>query len=314
MYPYTKKLTLDEALKFISLELELTVYSSFSKATVRISQIINFDVKELYPKGAALYCTALHYATHILGQVAPPEGWGYPSNELKQGTYTNLQWAWYNGDCWNINELDNGDGVYYDTSASLEPWNTIAFRLEDLARVEVVAETEKTEINAAQIEWLLAYPSINKHWVNGKEYMCLSIVDVGNAGCAGIKYEILTSDYNSLPDEFKALAEPKSKAPSYVEFICDKIEATDWKAKYEAQASEIAKFVEIWAENASLKIQLLEATQSADLKQDKIHDLEHYKSISDNYIKALEAKLNAIEVLTSAQWNLAKARNDYYPF
>jgi hypothetical protein len=294
MYPYTKELTLDEALK--------------------LDSISNF-------------CTALDYATHILGQDIPPEGWGYAAYDEPE-KYDGLAFISYDKS-WS-------QRVYGEFYRNWDKWSNFAFRLKDLAKVEAepkplnlqslneladtafenkpVTEMEKTEINAVQIEWLLAYPSINKHWVNGKEYMCLSIVDVGNAGCAGIKYEILTSDYNSLPDEFKALAEPKSKAPSYVEFICDKIEATDWKAKYEEQAAEIAKFIEIWAENDSLKLQVIEATKSADLKQDKIHDLEHYKSISDNYVKALEAKLNAIEALTSAQWNLNKAHSDYYPY
>ena len=54
MYPYTKELTIDEALNIL----------------------LNAKCQS-YENDGKIYLTALDYATHILKQAAPPEGWGY---------------------------------------------------------------------------------------------------------------------------------------------------------------------------------------------------------------------------------------------
>ncbi len=58
----------------------------------------------------------------------------------------------------------------------------------------------------------------------------------------------------------------------------------------------------------------IKITESSIDKDKRIKELEYYQSISDSYVKALEGKLNAIELLKAAEINLNKACDDYYPY
>lgn len=234
MYPYTKELTLDEALKLHEKDRNARVFYNRKDW-----EIYCWNIQDVYSEGKSLFCTALDYATHILGQVAPPEGWGYAAYD-KPEKYFGLSYM----------VLDvNGKwvlGAYINLDFKWSNWYQYAFRLSYLARVE-------EEPNPLHLQSL-----------------------------------------NELADtafENKPVTETENTE-------------TDWKAKYE--------FVEVQKNNAVSSLALLQADFNRQAAE--IQDLENYKSISDSYVKALEAKLNAIEALTSAQWNLAKARNDYYPF
>ncbi|NBO98843.1 MAG: hypothetical protein EBU90_01775 [Proteobacteria bacterium] len=171
MYPYTKRLTLVEALRLFHSEIQFTVISSTSK------HCADFDentLKEYYNDGNYISCTALDYATHILGQDTPPEGWGYAAYELSSGRYDELAywWLYYK---WEKSDYDcyKKSDIFPKTE-----WNRYAFRLEDLAKVEGEPETEIPNTT----DWKASY---NK---------------------ANTKYEILFSYYNQLPQEFKDLA------------------------------------------------------------------------------------------------------------
>jgi hypothetical protein len=130
MYPYTKELTLDEALNILT------------------------NAKcQSYEKDGKVYLTALDYATHILKQNAPPEGWGYPNKELKQGTYTGLHWGYYGASQWDIIEDE-----YFDTKESIENWNKVCFKLTDLAKVEQQTEAPIQPTT----DWEVKYKELEK--------------------------------------------------------------------------------------------------------------------------------------------------------
>jgi len=236
MYPYTKVLTLEQALKLrdklSKQEIpEIKVFNSKFSASVPPKDgnpdwLRNWIIEIVYQQGYYLSTTALDYATYILGEVAPPEGWGYAAFDEPE-RYFGFPYMIAQERKWN-------KGYYPVLDFKWSNWYNYAFRLQDLARVEEVAETEKT--------------------------------------------------------------------------------ATDWKAKYEAQAAEIAKYLEMGTENASLKIQVLEATKSADLKQDKIIALEEGISAADTYIRALLKKLSLLEQLKVADIEIEKAASNHYPF
>ena len=141
MYPYTKKLTLVEALRLFHSEIQFTVISSTSK------HCADFDentLKEYYNDGNYISCTALDYATHILNQAAPPEGWGYAAYELSSGRYDELPYytliyGWEEGAFYCYKESDDFEK---SCDFSKSDWNSYAFSLKDLARVEGIPETE----------------------------------------------------------------------------------------------------------------------------------------------------------------------------
>jgi hypothetical protein len=114
MYPYTKELTLDEALNIL----------------------VNAKCQS-YENDGKVYLTALDYATHILNQQAPPEGYGYASKKLRKGTYKGLPWGYYGEVTGKWELIEDG---YFDNENSTENWNLLCFRLTDLARVEEQSE------------------------------------------------------------------------------------------------------------------------------------------------------------------------------
>jgi hypothetical protein len=273
-------------------------------------------------QGGDYYLTRSDYAQYIIGNQPLPEGYGYPNKELSSGIYDSLpeyyrllktgDWNRVNGICINSGMINDYD------------WHCFAFPLTDLARVEAeTAEPERTEINIPQMGWL-HYKTITLKYFKDNEPIEAEIWD-GDIKDAkdGCKFEILTTTYNALPDEFKALAK-RYVMPAHFE--------TDWKAKYS----------ELEADHNTLIKHLQEATASADSKQERINelehllensnnkcilaaaqaindnkrikDLEHYKSISDDYVKALEGKLDAIELMKKADNELMKARADYFPY
>lgn len=112
MYPYTKELTLDEAL----------------------NTLLNAKCQS-YEKDGKVFLTPLDYATHILKQAAPPEGYGYAAYDEPER---------YKG----LHKLDLylsgwvGDNIDFD--GDWNGWHYYAFRLTDLARVEAISEMETT--------------------------------------------------------------------------------------------------------------------------------------------------------------------------
>jgi hypothetical protein len=132
MYPYTKELTLDDAQL---LPESITVYSPITQQEP-IDTLTVFNLTYIYSNDNALYCTALDYATHILKQAAPPEGWGYAAYELSSGRYEGLKYGMLS-DKWDIEFLPH---IPFDSTASFADWNTVCFRLSHLVRVEATSE------------------------------------------------------------------------------------------------------------------------------------------------------------------------------
>jgi hypothetical protein len=117
MYPYTKELTLDEAL----------------------NTLLNAKCQS-YEKDGKVFLTPLDYATHILKQAAPPEGYGYAAYELGSGRYDELPY------CFNFDKhlWRNSEAGFSSTRTVAKDWYEVAFPLTDLARVEGT-DTDKTE-------------------------------------------------------------------------------------------------------------------------------------------------------------------------
>jgi len=120
MYPYTKRLTLDEV---FNAELNPNVLA--------------------YRIDSKVFITAHDYATYILNQPTPPEGWGYAAYELDSGRYNELPYYiltdakhWKSG-VFSYYQYSNSDFKY--------DWNRYAFKLTDLAKVEASSKMEPTE-------------------------------------------------------------------------------------------------------------------------------------------------------------------------
>jgi hypothetical protein len=236
MYPYTKELTLDEALNIL----------------------LNAKCQS-YENDGKVYLTALDYATHILKQQIPPEGWGYAAYELDSGRYEGLPYGCLEkNNHWDVTFMPD---LGFELNDSSDLWHNRCFKLIDLARVEGTdkvqlttrqayylsennspiqkdfyhgiyyiskadydnmpdefkelasrvegADTDKTEINAAQVEWLVTNFIVLTHFNNGKEWDTNILFDTDiQSAKEGNKFEILTSTYNALPQEFKDLAAP----------------------------------------------------------------------------------------------------------
>lgn len=223
--------------------------------------------------GGYYYLTRTDYATYIQGNKPLPDGYGYPSKDDPK-TYEGLYCH-----CLTTDNSWSRHTYLFTVENWLFKWYEVAFKLTDLARVE--AEPERTEINAAQVKWMLEHltqcPKINYH--NGIERIGYTVVDYDNARTTTDTYEILTTDYNSLPDEFKALADPKPFAEKYKEAFVNKpsmpAHFTYQNDEWLREANKLAvEHEELKAKYSELEKQLQEATASADAKQDKIHELE----------------------------------------
>jgi len=274
MYPYTKELTLNEALKLHQVAPDTVVATE----SIIPFELRDFEIKEHYNLGRVIFITALDYAIHILGQAAPPEGWGYAAYPLDSGRYDKFPCLICR---FSLDNLPNDwiESYYENFGQKIKPtisqeWNHFAFRLEDLARVETepkplhlqslneladtafkykpITEKEKTEINAAQAEWLsINNPFIN-YSLNGINYSNNVLIrsDIRNAKDVD-KYQILTSDYNSLPDEFKALADVKP-----INYLpCPKCAETHDKLMSEIEAlnKQLAEFEALNKQLAEMK-------------------------------------------------------------
>jgi hypothetical protein len=226
MYPYTKELTLDEALNILT------------------------NAKcQSYEKDGKVYLTALDYATHILKQQRPPEGWWHAAYPLDSGRYDLLEYMIFTKD-WNLGYhskfKETDDYSHLDI-----PWNNYAFKLTDLAKVEASSEMEPTEESARANVW------------------------------------------PERPDAIR----PAKQEQTFGQFVGKVLGAVDWEAKYNESCER-----------------LLEAQNTIAIQEKRIRDLEHYKSISDDYVKAFERRDTAKDVLKQAEINLIEARSEYYPY
>jgi hypothetical protein len=366
MYPYTTQLTLDEALNLEKVNKTALVYDSDYEDSLGCNpdELDNWDIPSIYRQGDYLSCDALTYATYILNQATPPEGWGYAAYELSSGRYDSLPYFYYDVDAgWKsgvfetFGEKKKENKIY---------WNRNAFRLTDLARVE----EQKTEINLGQAKWLKEKEQRFTYWLNGVIYkdglfIEADIYNVRN----GDKYELLNSTYNALPQEFKDLAReeaeseatkplnqksfgeifeesaknnmwperpdarPSKQEQTFGQFMGKVLEAVDWESKYhelekivdelKTKNEELATAALNLSHNIAtthqtneknLQDSLLEAQNTIAIYEKRISDLDYYKSISDDYVKAFEQRDAAKETLKQAEINLIEARNDYYPY
>jgi hypothetical protein len=132
MYPYLKELTLGEALQLEQIAPDSMVFDNNPNQKETPDCINCYGIKFLYEDGYKLYCTPLDYATHILKQKTPPEGYGYAVYELSSRMYDELPY------CFNFDKhlWRNSEAGFSSTRTVAKDWYEIAFRLTDLARVE----------------------------------------------------------------------------------------------------------------------------------------------------------------------------------
>jgi hypothetical protein len=152
MYPYTKELTLDEALqlKIIGLNRKIEILTYYPKDLLYSNGLLSDEaIAFIYSKNEVIKCTALDYATHILNQAAPPEGYGYAAYSVDTNSrYSQLPYLSYSTGQWQhgVQELF--------TAADDVNWHLFSFRLTDLARVETkTADTDwEDKYNALQAD------------------------------------------------------------------------------------------------------------------------------------------------------------------
>jgi hypothetical protein len=151
MYPYTKELTLDEALQLQLVAPETKVYYPSHQVDDYEGAIKDYYLDRIYANNNFLQCDALTYAIHILKQQTPPEGWGYAAYELSSGKYDKLEY------CFNFskNRWHNSTAGFSNTRTNATNWHEIAFRLTDLARVE--KQTETAPIQPPSADWEAKY-------------------------------------------------------------------------------------------------------------------------------------------------------------
>lgn len=305
----------------------------FSVGAGSLKDIPNLD----FFGGGDWYLTRSDYATYIIGNKPVPEGYGYPSKELSSRIYDSLPYKFcFNQDEWSDN------GSFECKYTTVKKWHQICFKLTDLARVEaeaVVSEMERTEINAAQVEWLSTYkPETNFFYYDedGAEFHWKKFESSDSSlSDRQYKYKLLTSTYNSLPNEFKALAE-KPFAEKYKEALADPkpsmpahfTDSTDWKAKYNelerattttlntshgqrsfsdyvngycGQLDLSERVCRLEAEKGEFTKQLQEATASADSKQQAIEAITKVNNELGDCLRAARDYIEKLEQLGNTQ-------------
>jgi hypothetical protein len=256
MYPYLKELDLGQALQLKDLHPEVLVFAE----NVEPIKILYKFIQPIYEQGGKVFITALDYATHILKQKTPPEGYGYPAYELGSGRYDELPYYLIDDEKkW----IEGRYSEYQKTDATCKnDWYRYAFRLTDLARVEGT-DTDKTEINLGQAKWLKEKEQRFTYWLNGVIYKDGLFIeaDIYNVR-DGDKYEILTSTYNTLPQEFRNLASSEMETT-----------VTDWEAKYKELQGQSRQIKE---EVYELTDRLLDAQNCIAVQEREITKLKNY--------------------------------------
>ncbi len=286
----------------------------FSVGAGSLKDIPNLD----FFGGGDWYLTRSDYATYIIGNKPLPEVYGYPSKELSSGIYEGLEYlSVSNGTKWTF-KLPIQD--------KLEQWWLYAFPLTDLARVEaeaVVSEMERTEINAAQVEYIVKHDVKTKLFYQCGDEVVEQVrawINDIEAAKNGTLFSLLTTTYNSLPDEFKALAEPSMPAHF--------ADSTDWKAKYSelerattttlntshgqrsfsdyvngycGQLDLSERVCRLEAEKCEFTKQLQEATASADSKQQAIEAITKVNNELGDCLRAARDYIEKLEQLGNTQ-------------
>lgn len=257
---YTEKITLEQAIMFKKKQPFTQVKRILDGESLFVKLIQDIGIENLYANDGYILITRPDYAQYIQGNNPLPDGYGYPSKDLGSGLYNGIPYMFCFGDQSNI--WLSTEQVFNLKTTTITKWYEVAFKLSDLARVEaesVVSKMERTEINAAQVEYLVKNEVKTKLFYQCGDEVVEQIrfwINDIEAAKNGTVFSLLTTDYNSLPDEFKALAEPKPSMPAHFE--------PDWKAKY----------IELEEQHNTLIKHLQEATASADAKQDIINNLE----------------------------------------
>jgi len=301
MYPYTKELTLDEAQtlqqKIKAGEMpDIEIYFQYFRTDDHHGNLGSYYLDRCYKdNNNAILLTALDYATHILNQLAPPEGWGYAAYPLDSGKYDKLPYLVL------VNSWGEGWYSQYKESItfSKEEWIRYAFKLTDLARVEA----EKPEVKSTPpiADWEgTAFPERPDAIRPAKQEQTFGQF-VGKV-LEKIDWE---AKYNSLLIDEKQLQEERNTWRDKYSELAD---------RFNAQAQDSSNLFLDATEKATLQDSLLEAQNTIAIQEKRIRDLEHYKSISDDYVKAFERREAAKENLKQAEINLIEARNEYYPY
>jgi len=166
MYPYLKEIDLGQA-ELLQQKVKIgTAPLNLKWFSTNINSAIDVCISDIFfnlSNDGKLFCDALTYATHILNQAAPPEGWGYAAYELGSGMYDKLPYYRLNDeDKWKEGTFD----IYEYTTAKVKGiWNRFAFKLTDLARVE--AETDAAPITPIT-DWEAKYKELQDRLVDAQ--------------------------------------------------------------------------------------------------------------------------------------------------
>lgn len=287
---YTEKITLEQAIMLKKKQPFTQVKRILDGESLFVKLIQDIGIENLYANDGYILITRPDYAQYIQGNNPLPDGYGYPSKDLDSGIYDELPYMFHTPYGSDERQWTKGGASHYGISDYYTEFWKYAFKLTDLARVEaeaVISKMERTEINAAQVEWIFQNTPETEHFYyddNGAEFYCEKFKSLdSDLANDGVKHKILTTTYNSLPDEFKALAEPKASMPAHF------ADSTDWKAKY----------IELEEQHNTLIKHLQEATASADAKQDIINNLEDKN-------KKLKFRLDDLHGYSPKDWKIAE--------
>jgi hypothetical protein len=187
MYPYTKELTLDEAEKLRNLDTNVKAYLPDYKGQIQNpSNISCWLPKGINNNGKSLFITALDYATHILNQATPPEGWAYAAYELSSCNYEGLNFKHWNTSAWDsrLGSPEWEHALYGEFNSSFPSrlnknewikWYEVAFRLTDLARVEgtEAATIPPSEIRPPANDWEAKYKELEERLADAQN--CIAV-------------------------------------------------------------------------------------------------------------------------------------------
>jgi uncharacterized coiled-coil protein SlyX len=337
MYPYTKVIDLSqaEALDRIAFKNSIEILAQNQQYQLNPVNICMWDFGDVYTKDKrVLFITAIDYATHILNQQAPPEGWGYAAYDYGTGRYNKLEFMHVNAQkrLYHFIDIEN----------MANNWADYLFRLTDLARVEAEtvgvntdriannkaqdefrADTDKTEINVAQIAWILHNTKKElQYYCNGASGFPLNGNSLIHKVLHHYTYELLNEVYSELPDEFKELAAPIP--PSGIKpplNCCPKCDEThqeltakvaDWEAKNKELANLGLTYAVDIANSDKYKERIAELEAKLDTTQKVCKSLLGQVERAKAYLEAVETKLSLIEKLEANKPKLEKAQVEYY--
>ena len=328
---YTEKITLEQALdlqkKIEKGEIpDMSACYRIDNRDIPVYSILDEGDLNTY-NGGYYYITRPDYAQYIIGNKPLPDGYGYPSKDLSIGLYNGIPYMFCFGDQSNI-WLSTGQ-VFNLKTTTITKWYEVAFKLTDLARVE--AESDKPFADKYKEALAEPKPSLEHNepydvciWYHDahniqeaiKKGTHQDILVVLNINPLETPFYISSRNINQLYGEHGqeryllttksqyGKTVPKPSMPAHFE--------ADWKAKYEAQAAELDEIRTRLRRSSDevserkemlgeLKLQLQEATASADSKQQTIEATTKVNNELGDCLRAARDYIEKLEQLGNTQ-------------